>query len=89
MTNEEKRAFYRSRNIDIEIQPVVTAKDGKFFHTGHYKFVVSKWDSSHHHIRNFYSSEVYTSYEAAEDVALDLAVAVFEGREEIKRDKYI
>lgn len=89
MTNENKRKFYRDHNIDIEVKPVITSRCGKFFHTGNYDFVVSKWDENHTHIRNFYSSTVYPSYEAAENTAIELAVAVFEGREENKREKYI
>lgn len=89
MTNEERRKFYRKHNIDIEVTVVVNAEENEFVHTGNYRFTVTEFDDQRHLVKNFYASEVYPSYEAAENAALTLAVAVFEKRADLKHNMYM
>lgn len=89
MTNSDRRKFYREHGIDIEVTVVVKAEGNGFVHTGNYRFTLTKFDEQRRLVKNFYAKNVYPSYEDAENAALTLAVAVFEGREENQRNKYM
>ena len=78
MTRELQREFLRQNHIDIEITVVSDIKDGKTFHTGQYRYLVSHWAEDGTIVKNYYNDEKFDSYVEAEDKALQIAYKILD-----------
>lgn len=73
MSNSLKRAHLRMQGVDIEVTALGESTDGIWQKTGKYRYTISLWRTDGRLIKNIYSSEVYDSYDEAENTAIHIA----------------
>ena len=61
------------QGVDIEVTAIGEATDKDWKKTGKYRYTVSLWRTDGRLIKNIYSSEIYDSYEDAENTAIHIA----------------
>ena len=72
MNTEEILKKMREQNIDVEISCVFTNKPKGQVKIG-YRYLISIWDENNVMIKNIYNDDVYSSFEDAQNAAIERA----------------